>query len=379
MTAAPCVPRVQRWNCAELACEDALVRIAPRHLTRSQRRDASAAPIKLGIRRRSREIHDDVNVRAIPLFNGPHTIEDARTLQISGDAPKFLIRRTPILAYIAKAPRTREGLRECATEYLIACIGHLLPVKIAIAGLCRYRYTRGKKPDVRFLSRMFRDADEQLVHGVELVARCFDMVAERVSVEVRNDERGFYTVEFISDVIKHVYKDQYDAIATALGKMIGFDALVGANDRHAMNWGVIENVVRSGAAPRFSPLFDTARGLFWNRSDERLKELTRTSGDRKQLIRTYGEGSSPLIGTSSAKGEPAGNHFAVVEHVVNYWKGPILFGVSSIVKAFSADSTAVMLHRRFGRMLSRLRLELIDELLRYRHRRLMDLLQGESE
>ena len=147
--------------------------------------------------------------------------------------------------------------------------------------------------------------------------------------------------------------------------MIAFDALVGANDRHAQNWGVVASAVK--AAPvRFAPIFDTARGLFWNHSDELLARRD-VEGRRDHHVEAYAKGSVPLIGFEKAEQRP--NHFDLIEHVVSQQaalRAPIL----DVVMGFRPEGIARLLHREFRRLLSRRRLEYIDALLRYRHSRL---------
>lgn len=69
--------------------------------------------------------------------------------------------------------------------------------------------------------------------------------------------------------------------------MLVFDAIVGNNDRHFYNWGVIVDL-KGMKPPRFSPVYDTARGLFWNQSEEWIEKLpcpTETTGTTAFKIR----------------------------------------------------------------------------------------------
>ena len=52
--------------------------------------------------------------------------------------------------------------------------------------------------------------------------------------------------------------------------MLIFDALTGGFDRHMYNWGVVVSIAND-IQPYLSPICDTARGLFWNYSEEQLK------------------------------------------------------------------------------------------------------------
>ncbi len=309
----------------------------------------------------------DVNIDAIPVL--PFGTFDNRgpdQVAIIGDAPKSYVvfRNDDRNAYIAKAPR-REGPIECVTEYLIARIGTLLPLRVAEGRLVRL----GTDTDVRFMSRQFLDraAGEQLVHGSQLVGRCFGLDERAVFKEVkRGHEWSFYTVELVDDVLKSATfsdSDTHERLRAGFARMLTFDALIGANDRHAQNWGIIESA-REVRPPRFAPLFDTARALFWNHTDAKLHMWER---ERTNRIAAYAMRSRPLIGATGAAQAP--NHFDAMEHML--LRNPSYrIAVQQIVRAFVPSRVTRLLHDEFRRLLSRRRLEFIDELLRFRHARL---------
>ncbi|MGH9410125.1 MAG: hypothetical protein ACRD1V_11795, partial [Vicinamibacterales bacterium] len=76
--------------------------------------------------------------------------------------------------------------------------------------------------------------------------------------------------------------------------MLTHDALVGVQDRHHENWGVIVQREVVGPPPRFAPLYDSARGLFCNEPEERLGRFKGLAGD--QRLHNYVERSRPLVG-----------------------------------------------------------------------------------
>lgn len=73
-------------------------------------------------------------------------------------------------------------------------------------------------------------------------------------------------------------------------KMLAFDALIGHNDRHPYNWGVIVPIRRK-KQPRFAPVYDTARALFWNVPEKRVRQMIT---DRKQLEDYVNKCEAPL-------------------------------------------------------------------------------------
>lgn len=306
---------------------------------------------------------ESVNTDAIPFLKGPYEVHGVEKYGLIGDAPKNYI-VFPDRAFIAKKPR-KEGPIECVTEYLIARIGRQLPLRVAEGGLVRLPTPAGSPPDVRFLSRQFLNlADgDQLVHGAQLVATCFDIDQDGLFKEVdRGNEPEFFTVTLVADVLSSIATSvaEADALRAGFARMIAFDALVGANDRHAQNWGVVQNAAHEGRARVFSPIFDTARGLFWNHDESQLEAMDQ-KGRAAQVAR-YANRSAPLVGIDTAK-KP--NHFDVIAYMVA--RPHFCTPVRQVIRAFEPDAVARLLHHEFKRLLSRRRLEYIDALLRFRH------------
>lgn len=335
---------------------------------------------RLGTRRLDKHLVQDVNLDAIPLLPEGYKELGLEVLSYSGDAPKSIVvfptERHLGRAYIAKAPR-KAGPRECVTEYLISRIGRVLPLRVAEGNLAILRGPPGSSPDVRFLSRYFlrTDLGEELRHGIELVADCFDLDQEEIRRQVpRSGEGDFYTLDLIEEVLHKAGRSDIErkSLTDGLARMLAYDSLVGANDRHPKNWGIVRSAFHADRPLRFSPVFDTARGLLWNRSDEQLREI----GDGKQrgeFLQEYAEASKPLIGIPGRSGA---NHFDLVEYLLFGQPGRRLAqGALTVLRAFDPDICTKMLHREFGRILSRQRLEFIDGLMRARHERINGLLR----
>ena len=340
---------------------------------------------KLGSSRTNAGLVNDVNMRAISILEQDFHVHDASSYSILGDAPKVLLihraSRGLEHAFIAKAPR-REGPRECVTEHLISCIGQKLPLRLAKWKLARLRPRPGLVPgsedprsrnfcpeDVRFMSRFFLHPGETLVHGVELVAQCFDVDEGEIKKELTNrrDERQFYTVSLIDQVLQEsAARDpgSYQKLRDGFARMMAFDALIGANDRHPQNWGVIVSTRHRTVPPRFSPLFDTARGLFWNHTDARLREREER-GDQQRFIEKYARKSTPLVGLEH---EANPNHFELIDYLVNrHPSGGFGAAIRSLFRAFEPQHLDRVLQRSAGQYFSRLRLKFIAQLLRFRY------------
>jgi hypothetical protein len=94
--------------------------------------------------------------------------------------------------------------------------------------------------------------------------------------------------------------------------MLLFDCLTGNNDRHYYNWGVITHI-KSRHQPYYSPIYDTARGLYWNKDEKFILSLHNDS-DKQQnkRIEIYVNKSVPKI---SIPNNERCNHFQLIEYL----------------------------------------------------------------
>lgn len=331
--------------------------------------------------RRQRRLNaDGVNLRKIPALRQPFRVISIERLGLSGVAPKNFIVLPPekgfTHAYIAKQPtKPHSGVRECVIEYLIAEIGRRLPLQMARGRLVKLRDGTEGSPDVRFMSRYFLEYNrEQLRHGVELVASAFDVGVKSIAQELngREDEQRFYTIDILDEVLDYVAtsKANHFNLRDAFARMLTFDALIGAVDRHAENWGIIEDV-RGYREPRFAPIYDTASGLFVRVGESELPSSHAEAGRR---IEQYANKSKPLIGTGSSG--PV-SHFELVEYLLRQRGAKYGRPVRQVVNGFQPKRMSGLIWS-FQRYLSRRRIELIDGLLRYRHRVLKGLIEGNT-
>jgi hypothetical protein len=295
-----------------------------------------------------------------------------------------------VVGYIAKCPH-RFGLRECVTEEMISKVGRLLPLRVAESKLVRLPpgdAKAGAGPDVRFLSRDFlrRGRGESLRHGVELFAAYLGettaALADAFGLGKRTEESKFYTLENALEVLRWYGRtpSEQDALQARFARMLAYDALVGSQDRHPENWGVIENVADASAPRRFAPVYDTARGLFVTHSDEDLKDKFRTRSQRacSEALRRYAHESRPIFGCGKDPGSRI-NHFSLIRYGVERFPAPFGGGVRQLVRAFNTNLIAVELRKRFGRIIARERMELIVQLLVLRRELVQAALEGRTE
>lgn len=296
-----------------------------------------------------------------------------------GDAPKGYVafgdaEDPATVGYIAKAPKNC-GARECLTEEIISKIGRMLPVRVASSRLVRLPGPHGRYDDVRFMSRDFIVRGEALVHGAEIMARFLDVSKDELhrAFDLANpaQERRFYSVDNVIVVLKAAARtdDERRDLLDGFGRMVAFDALVGAPDRHGLNWGIVESTSDAAKPWQFAPLFDTARGLFWHHEDKHLEEGM-SGGRGPDYVKKYAEKSCPVFSCSAQADGHNANHFDLVSYCLEKYDREIGRPVRHMVRSFSVRRIEGMLRSTFGRVLAPIRRRAILELLRYRHQRL---------
>lgn len=258
-------------------------------------------------------------VRKVPVIKQRNYFVD-NTVTVDGDAPKKFIgiydhsllghkhkkNRGNWIRYIAKTGH-KWYPTESITEMLLNRLGTVFGLQMAES---RIAIIRGQ---LRFLSRYFLQSDkEELVHGADILAGYLNEPPHYVEeVDTQKMTRDLFTLQVIEEAVATLFQHQKDDILHELVKLIIFDALVGNNDRHFFNWGVIRSV-EGHFQPVFSPVYDTARGLFWNYSENKLKDIVETNQTIDNHIKKYCKASRPKIGW---EGEKNPNHFQLFRQI----------------------------------------------------------------
>jgi hypothetical protein len=273
------------------------------------------------------------------------------------------------------------GNRECVTEEIISKIGASLPIRMARSRLVRLPVPKGQPPDLRFLSRNFvRWGEERLMHGIEIVAEYFNAMPEEVEhafeLGNRQAEQSFYTIHNMIEVFRWFCRDDAEraAILRGFARMLAFDALVGAPDRHATNWGVIVSLAEPGRARRFAPVFDTARGLFREHNDEKLLAIVK-AGDQAAYIRSYAEKSCPVFGIAGHGTGRKCNHFDLVECALRELRAELGDTMSRFIRSVHMPHLETLVIRKFRRLITPVRASFVVGLLHHRHARLKMLVE----
>jgi hypothetical protein len=298
---------------------------------------------------------------------------------IPGDAPKCFIGVYEYGIGIRKAdkkswPRhiAKVGDKwypsESITEHLLNTIGiHLGLVmaesKLAMAG-----------NQLRFLSKYFLTKNERLIHGAEIIASYLEDKSFVDEIEDKKQESTFLTFQLVDQSIKKLFPTNYNHLMVELVKMYIFDAIIGNNDRHFYNWGVISNL-KKPAVYRFTPIYDTARGLFWSSSEATIENWVSHPKQLSEKIENYSEGSKPMTGWDGCINP---SHFVLMEKIFHEDKRFIEQFIS-ILKNERLQKIFYIIDSEFKNLLSFKRRMIVKNCLQYRWNRISRICNLEVE
>jgi hypothetical protein len=305
-------------------------------------------------------------------FAKKHQYFIVTNIAITGDAPKNFIRYYQYGTGRKSNPKTwplfiaKHGHKhypmEAVTERLLNRIGEVIGFNMAESGLA---WLGGQ---IHFLSKYFLSKPyvQVLDHGADLYAGYLNDRYFVEEVENQNQSPEFFTIQFTESTIKHFFPEDDRSLMIEFIKLLVFDALIGNNDRHFYNWGIIRNIL-GNTKPVFSPIYDTARGLFWNTHEDKLKNVYNNKSRLNSFIEKYAETSSPKIGW---EGSGKINHFGLVEKIKSL---PYAINCESLNNVCRDDIIVKinnMIDNEFNQMLSIERRFLIKSCLKYRHERI---------
>lgn len=281
---------------------------------------------------------------------------------IGGDAPKDFIKINSH-RYIAKVGHKWYPI-ESITEYLMNSIGEDFGINIAKSGL---RFAHGQ---IRFLSQYFLNNQSVLVHGAELYSAYLeeDTTDFVDNIEKERKSSEWFTFQVSIEAIKYKFPNCYDGICVEFVKMLLFDAIIGNNDRHFYNWGIIENIY-GHKDPEFSPIYDTARGLFWNFSEVKVYKYFEKGKINEAKLLTYIKESSPKVGWN---GTNTMNHFELIKNIFIHYPN-YHYLCTILLKEEVLLSISNMFENKFKKLLSNNRFILIQECLNLRFKELRNI------
>lgn len=301
-----------------------------------------------------------------------------KDVTLTGDAPKGFVRlyeferdgkvrrNNPATwpLYIAKTGH-KWYPEESITEHLLNRLGVVFGIRMADSKIA---IINGQ---LRFLSRYFLNpAKETLVHGAEIFAGFLEDQAFVESVEKANLSRKFFTLQFVEMAVAKAFPQEKNFIMNDLVKLLLFDAMVGNNDRHYFNWAVV-HPFEKGRPAYFSPAYDTARGLFWNASDEQLAMRIRQK-DMARYVNKYCDGSKPKLGWNDA-GDL--NHFRMVKEIFDNQFYITQEEIRTLFRPEMIQNMQETIKKEFSRLLSQERMMMINECLNYRYKTIWEIIK----
>lgn len=319
------------------------------------------------------------NVRKVLVVkHNDYFVDDSIT--IDGDAPKKFIgiydyelldskhraNRNNWIRYIAKTGHKWYPI-ESITELLLNRLGVIFGLRMADS---RIAMIGGQ---LRFLSRYFLNpAKEELVHGADILAGFLNEDSPQFVEEVDKQKltREWFTLQFVESAISNMFLYRKDEIMHELSRLIMFDALVGNNDRHFFNWGVIRSIEGS-FQPYFSPVYDTARGLFWNYSETKLADIVEINKTIDSHLQRYCKGSRPKIGWENEKNL---NHFQLFEKIYTNQYYISVDEVKEFLEPLVLERMLTEVRQNFRSLMSVNRITMICKCLEYRFNELRNIL-----
>lgn len=315
-----------------------------------------------------RKIHGSVR----PLRTGYYRVLKD---DLGGDAPKDFIGvyeygeaplKTPNLwaKHIAKVGHKWYPL-ESVSEHLLNRIGEVLGLNMAHSQL---RVAHGQ---LRFLSRYFLKEGENMIHGAQIYSTYLQENDHHFVQEIEDENwaRKLLTFQFTNEAIKSMFPSQHEEIMNQLVKLLVYDAITGNNDRHFYNWAIITHITGKNP-PKFSPIYDSARGLFWNKDERTIKrKFYETKDDKTDInysyLDFYMKKSRPKIGWEGWSDETDINHFQLIANINKHY--PQYQNIcKELIKKVYLQSIHTLIDQEFITFYTSQRLYLIKECLKKR-------------
>jgi hypothetical protein len=290
----------------------------------------------------------------------------AGTPSVGGKAPKWVLtnEKDPNNFYIAKLGATN-GRAETFTELFNNQLGEALGFEMAHSGVARL------DTEIYFVTRNFRAEGERLVHGSLMIEEVFGAKQETDRIHHKS-EQAFYTIDFLEQVIKEFCKDDAKTVFGKFLEMLVFDALIGSMDRHAQNWGVLQQTSLPERY-RFAPIFDSARALLWSLPEKKLLEYDRN----ETVLGRYIDASRPCIGPP--RDHPkinACNHFDVVENLVQRYPHLMRVALARVSVVTVRKATKLLGSFPYLRYFSSVRRKLMLKVLQIRTEKMLGIAQA---
>jgi hypothetical protein len=297
---------------------------------------------------------------------------------VGGDAPKDLIRLYNYGEGRKSNPKTWKKYiakighkwypNESITEHYLTVVGKCFGINIANSKVII------AEDYVRYLSEHFHNEEQTLNHGANILSRFINEDNNEWIDELDKNKALKKEINIVDvlNSIKKIFPDEHSEIFNSFFHMLLFDALTGNNDRHYYNWGIISHI-KNEHKPYFSPVYDTARGLLWNQSDEKVISLQKElSNPDNKKVENYVLNSVPKI---SVPNNSKCNHFELIEFLKEneYFKNK---HKSVWTNRKFLDEAIVKLNSEFEHLFIKERREVIQYILDLRFKKIAEILNN---
>lgn len=217
---------------------------------------------------------------------------------------------------------------------------------------------------VRFLSKYFLNPEkgQELVHGIDILAAHLEDRAFIEEIAIQKKEKEFFTLEDAVEAIGQSFPNERVPILEGFFLMLCFDTWVGVQDRHFQNWGVVRDISGRNKS-YFSPIYDSARGLFWNEKESRIMQWV-SQRQFEQQIQNQINKSAPQM---TLRGTTGINHFELAQVLLSDSIIPFKSVARQIFTAERQQLVKKMIVKEFSSLLSKHRIALILRCLEVRH------------
>jgi hypothetical protein len=304
-----------------------------------------------------------------------YELEKVTFLSVMGDAPKDFSTDSGYRPGHRSKQQRKESFiakvgskfypTESITEQLITRIGQTYKLTIADSKL---RMLDGQ---VRFMSKYFlRRGLDQLTHGAEIFERCLGKEEYR-ELQEKKKESEYFSFQMTCEAVQNAFPEHEVRIISKMVEMLTFDALIGHNDRHPYNWGVIVPVRKVGT-PRFAPVYDTARALFWQNDEDYIRQALE---DNSPKLAKYIRKCVVPLGWD---GETKVDFFRLIGLIWSCYEcyRP---NIEKFLASPPLEKSIQCVDKEFGLLMSRNRRELIKKCLRRRQELLCESVQKFKE
>lgn len=271
--------------------------------------------------------------------------------------------------YIAKSA-SKWYPNESITEHLLNELGRTLGLNVANSCIRRINN------QIWFLSEYFIKEEQQLVHGADFYALHLNGDIDFVHAiqdDKKIDDQHYFNVQMVQEIFAKYFPVDNSKLFKSFIKMLIFDGLVGNNDRHSYNWGVIRSV-KVNEPDCFSPIYDTARGLYWNSSEKEVSHILSLTDKKGKNIKIdkYVVSSRPKIGWD---GEGSLSHIELLKRIYDTETGISKEDFVSFVSKENLNKCLDVINKDFNRLFSENRRLLMSKCLTLRFEKINEFIQ----